>query len=93
MLSDFARKAIAGFRNGAGPVGGIFNLFKGRSTFFALFFTAVGTYLEFHGRLDMNYVAFATAIQGFIVGHSWKEDAYAPTQNTQVVVETQGSGK
>lgn len=92
MLSNFVKGVVARYNAGAGMVGGLFNVFKGRSTFFAMFFTGVGTYLAIRGKLDMNYVGLATAIQGFVVGHSWKEDAYAPTrQDTTVVVNAGNS--
>ena len=86
-LKKDVSRAKAGYQQGAGLVGTMFNFFKGRSTFFALTFTGVGIYLALRGKLTMEYSAFATAMQGFIVGHSWKEDAYAPTvQDTTVNV-------
>jgi hypothetical protein len=81
---DISRAKTA-YQQGAGLVGTMFNFFCGRSTFFALVFTAVGIYLALRGKLTMEYSAFATAMQGFIVGHSWKEDAYAPTQQSTTV--------
>ena len=84
IKNDISR-AKAGYEQGAGLVGTVFNFFKGRSTFFALILVGVGIYLAIKGRLTMEYSAFATAMQGFIVGHSWKEDAYAPTKQDTTV--------
>lgn len=51
-----------------------FNVFCGRATTFAIFFTLAGTTLAFKGHLDASYVALITAIQGLVFAHSWKED-------------------
>lgn len=44
----------------------IYSWFGGRSTFFAFFFFAFGVLLAFRGKLDMNYIALAGAIQTLI---------------------------
>jgi hypothetical protein len=80
FISTQIANAKARYDEAGGFVGGVFNFFKGRSTFFALFFTFVGTILLLKHMLTMEYVALATAIQGFVVGHSWKQDAYSPTR-------------
>lgn len=43
---------------------------------FALFFTAFGSTLAWFHKLDPNYVALATAMQGWVFAHSVKEDKY-----------------
>lgn len=49
----------------------------GRSTaFFAAFFVSGNIFHHFH-RLDSTYITFMTALLGFVVGHSAKEDYFA----------------
>jgi hypothetical protein len=84
MLSKIIADTKSRYQAGAGLVGGVFNFFKGRSTFFALFFTVTGTILAIKGTLTPEYVALITAIQTLVVGHSWKEDAFAPTQQNVI---------
>ncbi|MCI0559643.1 MAG: hypothetical protein MN733_14210 [Nitrososphaera sp.] len=52
----------------------IFNFFGGRSTFFAFFFFFFGVALAFLGKLDMNYIALAGAIQALITIRAVAED-------------------
>lgn len=49
---------------------------QGRHTFFALFFTIAGTALAAVHRLEMPYVALISAVQGFVLIHSAKEDYF-----------------
>ncbi len=49
---------------------------QGRHTAFALFFTLSGTVMAWFHRLDPNYVAFITVIQGWVFAHSYKEDKF-----------------
>lgn len=59
---------------GLGITASFFNFFQGRATTFAIFFTAVGTYMAFHHELTADYVAFIGAIQSLVFAHSCKED-------------------
>ena len=52
----------------------VFAFFQGRHTFFALFFSIAGTYLAYHGELTPTYVGLITAMQAFVLTHSYKED-------------------
>ena len=61
---------------GLGLVASIFSFFQGRATFFAIFFTIVGTVLAFKNELTGTFVAFVGAIQSLVVGHSLKEDYF-----------------
>jgi hydrogenase/urease accessory protein HupE len=54
----------------------MFAFFQGRHTFFALFFTLMGTIMAWYHRLDMSYVALVTAVQGLVFAHSYKEDQF-----------------
>jgi hypothetical protein len=54
----------------------LFALCQGRHTFFALFFTIAGTTLAAFHRLEMPYVAMITAIQGYVLLHSGKDDYF-----------------
>lgn len=49
---------------------------QGRSTAFATFFTGFGSLLAWYGKLTPTYVALITAIQGYVVLHSVKEDIF-----------------
>jgi hypothetical protein len=49
---------------------------QGRHTLFAVYFALSGTALQWYHRLDMNYVALITAVQGLVLAHSVKEDYY-----------------
>ena len=51
-----------------------FNIFTGRSTFFALFFAVTGFILAWYGRLTGHYVELIAALQGYVLFHSVKED-------------------
>lgn len=54
----------------------LFRYFNGRHTFFALFFTIMGTTMAWFHRLDPSYVALIGAIQSFVFAHSWKDDHF-----------------
>lgn len=51
-----------------------FDIFQGRSTFFAAFFAIAGTMLAFKGILTPTYVTMIGAIQALVLAHSVKED-------------------
>ena len=55
----------------------VLSLSQGRSTFFALFFMVFGSLLAWFGKLTMTYVSLATALQGYVVIHSVKDDYFA----------------
>jgi hypothetical protein len=67
-----------------GPIGQMFSLFQGRSTFFALVFTVVGIILAFKGKLDGNFSLMVAAIQGMVVAGSIKE-SYVMLKQAQLV--------
>lgn len=69
-------KAVSIFESIAqgGVASAIFNLFMGRSTFFAIVFVTVGIIGFFEGKDLTSFAAFVTAMQGLVVLHSWKED-------------------
>lgn len=50
---------------------------QGRHTLFAMVELALGTVLAWFGKLDMSFVALVGVIQGFVLGHSMKEDYFA----------------
>jgi len=54
----------------------LYNFAGGRSTFFALIFTAAGIGLAFRGELSGSFVALVGSIQSLIVAHSAKEDYF-----------------
>ena len=56
-----------------GPIGQMFTVFQGRSTFFAILFATIGIILAFKGKLDANYSLMVAAIQGMVVAGSIKE--------------------
>lgn len=53
---------------------------QGRHTAFALFFTFSATAMAWFHRLDPNYVAFVTVMQGWVFAHSLKEDKFNSNQ-------------
>ena len=55
---------------------------QGRSTLFAAFFTGFGSLLAWHNKLTPTYIALCTAIQGYVVIHSVKEDYFAKKTET-----------
>lgn len=75
-LAAHAKAVKADIQN-TGVIGKIFQFFQGRFTFFAIVFTVLGTWLEFHGKLEANYVALMTLVQGLVLAHSIKEDYHA----------------
>jgi len=50
----------------------------GRTTTFLIFFTGAGTLLHIWHRLDTTFIGFITTIMTFVLGHSVKEDYFAP---------------
>jgi len=61
----------------------VLSLSQGRSTFFALFFMVFGSLLAWFGKLTMTYVSLATALQGYVLVHSYKEDHFADKQEAR----------
>ncbi|MFZ1974740.1 MAG: hypothetical protein WAU89_17975 [Candidatus Acidiferrales bacterium] len=80
-IKSLVSAAVKRYQESAGVVGGIFNFFCGRSTFFAILFTIVGIIQELRGRLSGNFVLLIGAIQSLVVLHSAKED-YRAAQTT-----------
>jgi hypothetical protein len=60
----------------------IFTWANGRSTAFAAFFTCFGSLLAWFNKLTPTYIALVTAIQGYVVLHSVKEDYFAKKVET-----------
>ena len=50
---------------------------NGRHTVFALYFAFMGTALAWFHKLDANFIALITAIQGLVFAHSVKEDYFS----------------
>lgn len=44
---------------------------------FAIYFTIMGTILEWFNKLDPNFIMLIGAIQALVIGHSIKEDYFA----------------
>ena len=57
-------------------MGKVINFFCGRNTLMAIFFTIMGTILQWVGKLDMNYIMLIGVIQALVLGHSVKEDIF-----------------
>lgn len=53
---------------------------QGRHTLFAIYFAGAGTILQCFHKLDGNFIALITAVQGFVFAHSWKEDHFDSKQ-------------
>lgn len=70
---------------GLGLTASFFSFFQGRATTFAILFTVCGLILAFQGKLDFNYAAFVTAIQGLVFAHSCKEDWFAKQNQSTTV--------
>jgi hypothetical protein len=49
---------------------------QGRHTLFAIYFTLAGTVLQCFHRLDGNFIALITAVQGFVFFHSMQENKF-----------------
>ena len=49
---------------------------QGRHTAFAVFFAGMGTILAWFHRLDGTYIGLVTALQGYVMLHSVKEDYF-----------------
>jgi len=60
----------------------ITGFFQGRHTMFALFFTIIGSILAWKNKLDPNFVAFASVMQGWVFAHSYKEDKFQQPSST-----------
>ena len=54
-----------------------FSSIGGRSTAFAVYFTIIGTVLQWFGKLDMQYIGLIAVVQALVLGHSVKEDYFA----------------
>lgn len=52
----------------------LFAFAGGRSTGFLGSFFVAGNVLHYFHRLDGTYIGFMTALMGFVIGHSIKED-------------------
>ena len=72
-LPDWVGLIVGAILNGR-AVAGVFNIFLGRATFFAIAFAGFGIYGWLKGHEIGGYAAFVTATQGLIVLHSWKQD-------------------
>lgn len=51
-----------------------FTFLQGRTTGFCVAFFFAGNVMHWFHRLDGTYIAFMTALMGFVLGHSVKED-------------------
>lgn len=49
----------------------------GRHTGFAVFFALMGTLLQWFHRLDGQYIALITVLQGWVFAHSYQENKFA----------------
>jgi hypothetical protein len=79
-------KINAKYQESSGLIGTLFNFFCGRATFFMLIFAGVGIIQEFRGKLSMAFVALISALQGWVVIHSVKEDWNQQKQSAQATV-------
>lgn len=52
----------------------VFSFLQGRTTGFCVAFFLSGNLLHWFHRLDGTYITFMTALMGFVLGHSVKED-------------------
>lgn len=52
---------------------------QGRHTLFAIYFALTGTVLQVFHRLDGNFIALITAVQGFVFAHSYAENKFGIT--------------
>lgn len=59
----------------------IFAFLQGRHTAFATAFFIMGNALQWCHRLDATWIAFMTALMGFVLGHSYKEDKSSDEQS------------
>jgi hypothetical protein len=62
--------------NAKGAFTAVTTAFQGRSTVFAIFFAISATVLAAFGKLTDSYVHVIFAIQGYVLGHSIKEDYF-----------------
>jgi hypothetical protein len=62
---------------------------QGKSTTFFVAFFVMGNLFHFIGKLDSTFITFMTALLGFVVGHSFKDDKHE--QNMAVI--NGGNGK
>lgn len=63
----------------------------GRHTMFAVYFAITGTVLQCYHKLDGNFIALITAVQGFVFFHSYKEDYFAQKAASQAAQTDGGS--
>jgi hypothetical protein len=54
----------------------IFKFTQGKSTGFFVAFFVTGTGMHIAHRLDSTFITFMTALLGFVVGHSYKDDKH-----------------
>jgi hypothetical protein len=54
-----------------------FSLLSGRTTAFCGAFFVMGNVMHAMHRLDAMYITFMSALMGFVVAHSVKEDVFA----------------
>lgn len=64
------------FSKVTGAFHAITTAFQGRSTLFAVFFALTAFLLAMLGKLTDQYVHCMFAIQGYVLGHSIKEDYF-----------------
>lgn len=86
MLVNAIKNDIAAAKKtyeGLGLTASFFMFFQGRATAFAIAFTVVGIILAFRGKLTGDYVAFISAIQALVVGHSLKDDYFQARRREQ----------
>lgn len=61
---------------------------------FAIYFTVMGTILEWFNKLDPNFIMLIGAVQALVIGHSIKEDYFAAkvkeNENKTPVIVDQG---
>jgi hypothetical protein len=62
----------------------VFQWAQGRHTTFAVYFALAGTVLQVFHKLDGNFIALITAVQGFVFAHSYQENKFA-VQNPPAV--------
>jgi hypothetical protein len=55
-------------------IGKLFDYMRGRHTAFAVFFAAAGTAMQWFHKLDGNYIALVTVIQGWVFARAASED-------------------
>lgn len=56
---------------------------QGKSTMFFVGFFITGNILQYLNKLDATWITFMTALLGYVVGHSFKEDKHE--QNMAII--------